>query len=134
MSAALVDRAIRLLAGIDPHPPKALVHGDYFPGNLLMSERLEVSAVIDFSVFTLVGDPLLDAACAVVFLEMNEPFTDADCGLVRSPGARALRRGARAGGAASTGPISPSFSPAPITRCRPIRSSTPWSLENLAKL
>lgn len=81
--ATLVKKAERLLAGIDPDPVKALVHGDYFPGNVLLDESLAVTAVIDFSVFTLVGDPLLDAACALVFLEMNDPFTDADVALVR---------------------------------------------------
>jgi aminoglycoside phosphotransferase (APT) family kinase protein len=81
--AALVDKAARLLDGIDPHPPKALVHGDYFPGNVLLDQGLEVSAVIDFSVLTVVGDPLLDAVSALVFLEMNEPFSQADCALVR---------------------------------------------------
>jgi hypothetical protein len=81
--AALVDKALRLLGWIDRHPPKALVHGDYFPGNVLLDERRQVSAVIDFSVFTLVGDPLLDAACAATFLEMSEPFTEADSALVR---------------------------------------------------
>jgi aminoglycoside phosphotransferase (APT) family kinase protein len=82
--AALVADAVRLLGGVDPYPPKALVHGDYFPGNVLLGEHLRVSAVIDFSTFTLVGDPLLDAACASAFLEMNEPFTAADSALVRS--------------------------------------------------
>jgi len=82
--AALVAKTLRLLGGVDPHPPKALVHGDYFPGNVLLDERLRVSAVIDFSAFTLVGDPILDAACAVAFVEMSEPFTEADSALVRS--------------------------------------------------
>lgn len=81
--AALVDKAFRLLDGIAGHPPKALVHGDYFPGNVLLDESLRVSAVIDFSAFTLVGDPILDATCATVFLEMNEAFTEADSVLVR---------------------------------------------------
>src|SRR5207237_222382 len=80
---AVVGKAARLLTGIDTHPPKALVHGDYFPGNVLIDDRMAVSAVVDFSTFTLVGDPLLDAVCAFVFLEMNDPFTDADVALVR---------------------------------------------------
>jgi aminoglycoside phosphotransferase (APT) family kinase protein len=82
--AALTDKAARRLTGVDPHPRKALVHGDYFPGNVLLDERLRVSALADFSAFTLVGDPLLDAVSAVVFLEMNEPFSQADCALARA--------------------------------------------------
>ncbi len=49
--------------------PKRLIHGDYFPGNLLFGERREVSAVLDFSPHTLAGDPLMDVAGAVAFLD-----------------------------------------------------------------
>ena len=50
---------------------------------MLLDPKLEVSAVIDFSLFTLVGDPLLDAAAAMLFVETSEPFTTADGALVR---------------------------------------------------
>ena len=98
-----------------------------------MNERLEVSAVIDFSVFTLVGDPLLDAACAVVFLEMNEPFTDADCGLVR-----ALARERFGEALAKAEPFYRAyfafFLASPDYALPPYPKLYAWSLENLAKL
>jgi Ser/Thr protein kinase RdoA (MazF antagonist) len=130
---ALVEKAERLLAGVDPHPPKALVHGDYFPGNLLMDERLQVSAVLDFSVFTLVGDPLLDAACAVVFLEMNEPFTRDDTALVRKS---ALTRFGNA--LAEAEPFYRAyfafFLANPEYALPPYRRLYAWSLRNLAAM
>jgi hypothetical protein len=83
----LVEQATRLLDKVDPRPPKALVHGDYFPANVLMDDRLQVSAIIDLAPpprgFTLAGDRLIDAACAMVFVGMIEHFSDADCALTR---------------------------------------------------
>lgn len=58
---------------------KALVHGDYFPGNVLMSEQRTVAGVIDFGPLTVIGDPWLDLASAVMFLEVARPgYTHAD--------------------------------------------------------
>jgi aminoglycoside phosphotransferase (APT) family kinase protein len=53
--------------------PKALVHGDYFPGNVLIGDDLTVSGVIDFGPLTVIGDPILDLASAVIFLEVARP-------------------------------------------------------------
>jgi aminoglycoside phosphotransferase (APT) family kinase protein len=53
--------------------PKALVHGDYFPGNVLIGDDLNVSGVIDFGPLTVIGDPMLDLASAVIFLEVARP-------------------------------------------------------------
>ena len=62
---------------------KALVHGDYFPGNVLMSDDLTVSGVIDFGPLTVIGDPWLDLASAVIFLEVVRPgYTPADTEVV----------------------------------------------------
>jgi aminoglycoside phosphotransferase (APT) family kinase protein len=62
---------------------KVLVHGDYFPGNLLMSENLTVSGVIDFGPLTVIGDAWLDLASAVMFLEVARPgYTPADTAFV----------------------------------------------------
>ncbi len=79
---SLFAKAEALLGLVVPEPPKALVHGDYFPGNVLMTDRGDVSAVIDFSAFTVVGDPVLDLACACIFLEMNDPATPEDIAFV----------------------------------------------------
>lgn len=64
-----------LRAGVEalPPAPKALVHGDYFPGNVLMSDDLSVAGVIDFGPLTVIGDPQIDLASAVMFLEVALP-------------------------------------------------------------
>lgn len=49
-----------------------LIHGDIFPGNLLVGERGQVTALLDFGLFTLYGDPLFDAATAWVFFDMYD--------------------------------------------------------------
>lgn len=53
---------------------KTLVHGDYFHGNVLV-ENLEISAVLDFSPHTVVGDYRMDVAGAITFLELDPTFT-----------------------------------------------------------
>ncbi|MBN9021267.1 MAG: aminoglycoside phosphotransferase family protein, partial [Rhizobiales bacterium] len=67
---ALRARALDLLPGVAERPPKALVHGDYFPGNVMMDTAPAVTGLIDFSAWTTVGDPAYDAVGAVMFLEM----------------------------------------------------------------
>jgi aminoglycoside phosphotransferase (APT) family kinase protein len=49
-----------------------LVHGDFFPGNLLVDQQNEVTALLDFGLFTLWGDPLFDVATAWVFFDMYD--------------------------------------------------------------
>jgi aminoglycoside phosphotransferase (APT) family kinase protein len=74
IAAELTER----IAGMTP-VPKTLVHGDYFPGNVLISDDLTVSGVIDFGPLTVIGDPWLDLASAVIFLEVARPgYTPAD--------------------------------------------------------
>ncbi|HEY7021771.1 MAG TPA: aminoglycoside phosphotransferase family protein [Ktedonobacterales bacterium] len=51
--------------------PKRLVHGDYFPDNVLFDDTLQVSAVLDFGAHTLAGDPRLDATSAIIFLGLE---------------------------------------------------------------
>lgn len=81
-----LDRAVAALrARIDalPPAPRVLVHGDYFPGNVLIGEDLRVSGVIDFGPLTVMGDQWLDLASAVMFLEVSRPgYTPADTGFV----------------------------------------------------
>lgn len=66
-------------------PPvrEALVHGDYFPGNVLVSDDLVVSGVIDFDGLTAVGDPWLDFVSALIFLELVPGYVASDAGFVR---------------------------------------------------
>lgn len=52
--------------------PYRLVHGDIFPGNLLVDAQGDVLALLDFGLFTHYGDPLLDAAIAWVCFDMYD--------------------------------------------------------------
>jgi len=63
---------------------KSLVHGDYFPGNVFIDETLTVYAVGDFGYSTVVGDPRMDVAGALVFLEVVEGYQAADTQLLLS--------------------------------------------------
>src|SRR5207249_7652414 len=81
---ALVERLTGRIEAVKPRR-KALVHGDYFPGNVLMSDDLTVAGVIDFGPLTVIGDPYLDLASAVMFLEVVSPgYTPADTDFVRN--------------------------------------------------
>ena len=50
-----------------------LIHGDFHPGNVLVTNGNRVSAVVDFGAFTMFGDPLYDIAAACGFFSMYEP-------------------------------------------------------------
>jgi len=67
---------------------KSLVHGDYFPGNVFIDDTLQVYAVGDFGYSTVVGDPRMDVAGAIVFLEVVEGYQPADTQLLLQHGAR----------------------------------------------
>ena len=52
----------------------SLIHGDFFPGNLLVAEDLShATGVVDFGSFTMFGDPMVDMAGAVGFYRMYDP-------------------------------------------------------------
>ncbi len=61
---------------------KRLVHGDYFPGNVFMDDTLRVYGVGDFGYSTVVGDPRMDIAGAIVVLEVVEGYQAADTRLL----------------------------------------------------
>ncbi len=49
----------------------ALIHGDFHPGNLLVSEDLSrATGILDFGTFTMFGDGTLDVAAAFGFYDM----------------------------------------------------------------
>ena len=74
---------LALLAALPERPAKGLAHGDYFPGNVLLDDRLALTGLVDFSVFTLAGDPLYDVLTAALFLEMIEEAGADDVALAR---------------------------------------------------
>jgi hypothetical protein len=49
-----------------------LVHGDFFPGNLLANAAHEIAALLDFGVLTMYGDYLFDLATGWVFFDMYD--------------------------------------------------------------
>lgn len=78
----------RLIADLPAEPRKTLVHGDYSQYNVLLDDRLEVSAVLDFSLYTVVGDHRLDVACAVIFPEVSPSVRPSDLRFLRARAAR----------------------------------------------
>ena len=66
MSKALVE-AIET----QPDAPLSIVHGDLFPGNILVNETLDcVEGVIDFGMSTLFGNSLIDVASGFGYYRM----------------------------------------------------------------
>jgi fructosamine-3-kinase len=50
-----------------------LVHGDFFPGNILIDKMLcHVTALLDFGMLTMYGDSLFDIATGWVFFDMYD--------------------------------------------------------------
>jgi serine/threonine protein kinase len=49
-----------------------LIHGDFFPGNLLVDGAYQIAALLDFGLFTMFGDPLFDLATSWVFFDMYD--------------------------------------------------------------
>jgi hypothetical protein len=69
--AEKLDRLRSILAG--PYLGEyRLIHGDFFPGNLLVNGQLEVTALLDFGLLTMYGDPFFDLATAWVFFDMYD--------------------------------------------------------------
>ena len=49
-----------------------LVHGDFFPGNLLVDSDHQITALLDFGLLTMYGDYLFDIATGWVFFDMYD--------------------------------------------------------------
>jgi putative membrane protein len=71
------------LQALEPFGRRRLVHGDYFPGNVYIGDDLRVTGVGDFGYSTVVGDPLLDVAGAVAFLEVVDGHHPEDGALLK---------------------------------------------------
>lgn len=50
----------------------ALVHGDYYPSNLLVNKEGRINGVIDFGLMTLYGDPLFDVALSWILFDLYD--------------------------------------------------------------
>ena len=62
---------------------KSLVHGDAYPGNVLVDDDGEVATILDFGRYGLVGDPRLDVAIGIELTEMVGGFTPEDTEYLR---------------------------------------------------
>lgn len=52
-----------------------LIHGDFCPGNMLVDAQMHVTGVVDFGLFTMIGDPLFDIATGSAFFDMYDERT-----------------------------------------------------------
>ncbi|PGL72086.1 aminoglycoside phosphotransferase family protein [Bacillus sp. AFS055030] len=50
----------------------ALVHGDFYPSNLLVNVDGQINGVIDFGLMTLYGDPLFDVALSWILFDLYD--------------------------------------------------------------
>jgi hypothetical protein len=54
------------------HGEERLIHGDFCPSNLLVDDEHTITALLDFGLLTMVGDPLFDLATGWVFFDMYD--------------------------------------------------------------
>lgn len=70
-----IESKLQLLQEILRQPYRGayqLIHGDYFPGNLLIDNDYYVTALLDFGLLTLYGDALFDLATGWVLFDMYD--------------------------------------------------------------
>lgn len=73
----------QLLELVEDIQEPCLVHGDYFPGNVFIGDDGTICGVGDFGGTTLAGDPRMDLAGALVFLEVVDEYHPDDTALLR---------------------------------------------------
>lgn len=49
-----------------------LIHGDFFPANVMIDDNMNITAVLDFGILTTIGDPLFDIALGATFSDMYD--------------------------------------------------------------
>ncbi len=76
-SGRVVDELLARIGALD-EPAKQLVHGDFYPNNIFVDDSGNVSGVGDFSMLTVVGDPLMDYASALYFPQIYDQITTAE--------------------------------------------------------
>ncbi len=82
-SERIVDACLAQFDSLPDLPPRSLVHGDFFLGNVLCDEKGALTAVVDFSPLTLIGDPLVDLAGAFYFCRIYDFVTGTDYRFLR---------------------------------------------------
>lgn len=80
---AVIGAIYEQLPVVGDNPPKSLVHGDFFPGNVFIDDDLTISGVGDFSYATVVGDARLDIAGAVWLMGGTKDYRPADSEFLR---------------------------------------------------
>jgi aminoglycoside phosphotransferase (APT) family kinase protein len=73
----IADRFIARLEAM-PDPVRCIVHGDFWPPNVMMNNDLQVTGLIDFSFTTRIGDHVMDLAGACHFLLATKASSKAD--------------------------------------------------------
>jgi aminoglycoside phosphotransferase (APT) family kinase protein len=76
-------RLLEHLAVVPERPAKPLVHGDFFPSNVMVTDDLRVSGVLDFSPMTVLGDSQVDLAGSLMWLEVVPGYQPADSATLR---------------------------------------------------
>lgn len=75
--ASLSDQFGEALHLVDDVREPRLVHGDYFPGNVL-AQGTAISGVIDFGPLTVAGDWRMDVVGALIWLEVVDGYREED--------------------------------------------------------
>ena len=67
-----LDRVRQRVVALGEPAERVLVHGDFYPQNVMVDDRGRVTGVIDFGGNTLLGDPRMDLASAAIFAAIPE--------------------------------------------------------------
>ena len=68
---ALAQQLMQKIDTVNLHDCR-LIHGDFFPGNTIINEAIQITGLLDFGTFTTMGDPIYDIALGWVFADMYE--------------------------------------------------------------
>ena len=76
---AYIRQELNLFDGFNA---KRLVHGDYYPANVFVDDALNICGIGDFGYTTVVGDPVVDLAGTIIFLDVYEDNLPGDTGFL----------------------------------------------------
>lgn len=79
----LVYRMKSSFSGVFRWDLTSLVHGDAYPGNILVDDAGQIVSVLDFGRHSLLGDPRLDVAIAIELTDVIDEFTQDDTEYLR---------------------------------------------------